>query len=122
MAARIPLNSRAAVLITGLGATTLSGYLTASTVYAEEPSKKPIYDDYHAPLSTPPKSSFPSLPSLPPLPSLGLSKPAEETTEEPRPTPTDRLAARSAPPEKRRTPKSSKLRKPSMPYSTNTST
>ncbi|KAK6536741.1 hypothetical protein TWF281_000958 [Arthrobotrys megalospora] len=89
MAARLPLNPRAMALLTGLSATTLAGYTTTSTVYAEEPSsstKKSIYDD---PPPPPPTSSTPSF-SLPSLPSL--TSPSENS-EEPRPTPTVRLAS-----------------------------
>ncbi|EPS44213.1 hypothetical protein H072_1790 [Dactylellina haptotyla CBS 200.50] len=93
MAARLPLNPRAMALLTGLTATTLAGYTTTSTVYAEEPnlsSKKSIYDDYTPPAptpSTPPRSSFPSLPSL------GFGSPSEEESTEPKATPTERLAS-----------------------------
>ncbi|KAK6503266.1 hypothetical protein TWF481_008295 [Arthrobotrys musiformis] len=81
MAARLPLNPRAMALLTGLSATTLAGYTTTSTVYAEEPSqsaKKSIYDDF-----SPPSSSTPS-PS---------TSPSESSDKEPRPTPTVRLAS-----------------------------
>ncbi|KAF3907542.1 hypothetical protein AA313_de0202362 [Arthrobotrys entomopaga] len=94
MAARLPLNPRAMALLTGVTATTLAGFTTTSTVYAEEPTlqnKKSIYDDYTPPLPpsetpSPPKSSFPSLPSI-----LGSS--SEEESTEPRQTPTERLAS-----------------------------
>ncbi|KAK6351344.1 hypothetical protein TWF718_004508 [Orbilia javanica] len=84
MAARLPLNPRAMALLTGLSATTLAGYTTTSTVYAEEPSqstKKSIYDDLPP---SPPSSSAPSLPS---------TSPSEASDKEPRPTPTVRLAS-----------------------------
>ncbi|EGX47853.1 hypothetical protein TWF173_007903 [Orbilia oligospora] len=84
MAARLPLNPRAMALLTGLSVTTLAGYTTTSTVYAEEPSqstKKSIYDD---PLPSQPPSSTPS---------LSLTSPSETSDKESRPTPTVRLAS-----------------------------
>ncbi|EWC46701.1 hypothetical protein DRE_03946 [Drechslerella stenobrocha 248] len=66
MAARLLLRPGAAALMTGIGATTLTGFATISTALAEEPMqpKKSIYDDYpatpaiHSPAtSSPPPSS-----------------------------------------------------------------
>ncbi|KAK6355061.1 hypothetical protein TWF696_004187 [Orbilia brochopaga] len=84
MAARLLLKPGAAALVTGLGATSLAGYATISTVLAEEPihSKKSIYDDY------PPSSPGPHRPHL----ALPPTDSPAETAPHRRATPTERLA------------------------------
>ncbi|KAF3902436.1 hypothetical protein ABW21_db0200633 [Orbilia brochopaga] len=85
MAARLLLKPGAAALATGLGATSLAGYVTISTVLAEEPmqSKKSIYDDYPPPSPTGPHRPHLSLPS---------TESPTDTAPHRRETPTDRLA------------------------------